>query len=243
MPFTILCFALMGNAKSTTLFPTHYNLQNEGRISVFFNNESNGQFMVDPLFNNPISERDTFGGSGLFAANYSENKSLHRSDFDMLRPLAVQRIGFESCFSQGQEPGFVKDRRKLYSSLWTFASLNYLYADLVGLMDANKLVQYQAGVVDGLKITPGFLTVAAGFMQVPIANVFLPHLIKNDRTLRWVQIASGSVMTLVQAGTLLVGKPTPYYALFSVFEIAATACVTIDAIRWKTLKNKRGRVD
>lgn len=140
--------------------------------------------------------------------------------------------------SQENEP-FFKNRRNVYSSMWAFASLNYLYADLVGVMDKNKLVQYQTGVVDGLKITPEFLTVAAAFMQIPIANVFLPHLIKNEKTLRWVQIASGTIMTLVQSGTLFVGKPTPYYALFSAFEIAATTYITIDAIKWKTKSNKK----
>lgn len=134
---------------------------------------------------------------------------------------------------------FLKNRRNLYSSMWAFASLNYLYADLVGIMDKNKLVQYQTGVVEGIKITPEFLTVAAGFMQIPIANVFLPHIIKNEKTLRWVQIASGTVMTLVQSGTLFVGKPTPYYALFSAFEIAATAYITLDAIKWKAKSNKK----
>lgn len=138
---------------------------------------------------------------------------------------------------QENEP-FFKNRRNLYSSLWAFASLNYLYADLVGVMDKNKLLQYEKGVVEGVKITPEFLTVAAGFMQVPLANVFLPHIIKNERTLRWVQIASGTIMTLVQSGTLFVGKPTPYYALFSAVEIATTAYITIDAIKWKPISKK-----
>jgi len=140
--------------------------------------------------------------------------------------------------SQENEP-FFRNRRSVYSSVWAFASLNYLYADLVGVMDKNKLVQYQTGVVEGVKITPKFLTVAAAFMQIPIANVFLPHLIKNEKTLRWVQIASGTIMTLVQSGTLFVGKPTPYYALFSAFEIAATTYITIDAIKWKAKSNKK----
>jgi len=120
-----------------------------------------------------------------------------------------------------KEP-FFKNKRNLYSDMWTFASLNYLYADLVGVLDKNKLVQYQAGVVEGVKITPKFLTIAAGFMQLPLANVSLPQIIKNEKTLRWVQIASGTIMTLVQSGTLFVGKPTPYYTLFSALEIAAT---------------------
>ncbi len=142
---------------------------------------------------------------------------------------------------QVDEP-FFKNRRNLYSSLWAFASLNYLYADLVGLMDKNKLVQYQSGEVDGLSITPEFLTVAAVFMQIPIANVFLPHLIKNEKTLRWVQIISGSVMTLVQTSTLFVGKPTPYYTIFSTFEVVATTYITVDAIKWKPKTQKKGKL-
>lgn len=131
---------------------------------------------------------------------------------------------------------FSDNRRNRYSALWAFTSLNYLYADLVGLMDEDKLRQYQNGSVDGLKITPGFLTAAAGFMQIPLCNVFLPQVIKNERTLRWVQIASGTVMTLVQTGTLFAGKPAPYYVLFSAVEIGTTAYITIDAIKWKPRK-------
>lgn len=129
---------------------------------------------------------------------------------------------------------FTKNRRKIYSSLWAFASLNYLYCDIVGLMDEKVHAQYQSGWVDGTKITPQFLTMAAAFMQIPLANVFLPHLIKNERTLRWIQIASGAIMSLVQSSTLFVGKPTPYYSMFWAFEISATTFITINAIRWKT---------
>lgn len=131
---------------------------------------------------------------------------------------------------------FFSNRRNRYSSLWAFTSLNYLYADLIGLMDKNVLNQYQTGTVDGIAITPKFLTIAGAFMQIPLANVFLPQLIKNERTLRWVQIASGTLMSLVQSATLFVGKPSPYYLLFSAIEIGTTAYITIDAIKWKAKK-------
>ena len=130
-------------------------------------------------------------------------------------------------------------RRLKYSSLWAFTSLNYLYADLVGLMDLNLLSQYQTGVVNGVEITPIFLTAAAAYMQIPLANVFLPHVIKNDRALRIVQIISGSIATLAQGATLFVGKPAPYYVLFSIVEMGATAYITYDAIKWKTKKNPK----
>lgn len=149
-------------------------------------------------------------------------------------PLAIN-LGL----TEHEDEPFFRNRRNVYSSLWAFTSLNYLYADLVGLMDKDKLLQYQTGVVDGVKITPEFLTIAAGFMQIPLANVFLPQVIKNERTLRWVQIASGAVMTLVQSGTLFVGKQAPYYVLFSAIEIATTSYITIDAIKWKPNASKR----
>jgi len=133
----------------------------------------------------------------------------------------------------------LSNRRIKYTSLWAFTSLNYLYADLVGLMDLNLLSQYQTGIVNGVEITPGFLTAAAVYMQLPLSNVFLPHVIKNDKTLRWVQIVSGSIATIVQGATLFVGKPSPYYILFSVIEIGVTSYITLDAIKWKVGKNKK----
>jgi|GEM_PF-5890305 len=131
-----------------------------------------------------------------------------------------------------------KNRRNIYSSIWTYASLNYLYCDLAAFMDANMHKQYHTGTVDGFEMTPGFIATSAAMMQIALTNVFLPQVIKNDRTLRWVQIASGTIMTVVQSATLFAGKPTPYYAVFSGLEIAATAYITIDALRWKPKKTK-----
>ena len=106
-------------------------------------------------------------------------------------------------------------------------------------MDKDLHSQYHSGVVDGTKITPQFLTGAAVMMQISLANVFLPQVIKNDRTLRWVQIASGLAMTLIQSTTLFVGESTPYYKTFSAFEMSATTYITINAFKWKTKSRKK----
>jgi hypothetical protein len=126
-----------------------------------------------------------------------------------------------------------KNRRNIYSGLWTYASLNYLYCDLAAFMDADMHRQYHTGTVGGFEMTPGFIAASSAMMQIALSNVFLPHVIKNDRTLRWVQIASGTIMTLVQSATLFADKPSSYYAVFSGFEIAATAYISFDALRWK----------
>ena len=162
----------------------------------------------------------------------------------MITELLKFAVLFNGCYARFQwvcqKQGFGHCQKSFSEGLSeSLRNISYLYADLVGVMDKNKLVQYQTGVVNGVKITPEFLTVAAGFMQVSLANVFLPQVIKNERTLRWVQIASGTLMTLVQSATLFVGKPTPYYVLFSAIEIGTTAYITFDAIKWKPKKKNK----
>lgn len=125
------------------------------------------------------------------------------------------------------------NRRVLYSCLWTFASLNYLYGDVVGLMDANLLVQFQTGVVNGIEISHTFLALAAVYMQIPIANVFLPHVIGGDQKLRWVQMVSAGIATTGQGASLFVGSPESYYIVFSVVEMAATGYIFFNALRWR----------
>lgn len=173
-------------------------------------------------------------GSDIFQMNNNNNFMKQKNNSDLT---------FQSNLNQNlsliNDNFFEKNRRNIYSSMWAFASLNYLYCDVVGLMDKNIHAQYEAGVVDGTEITPQFLTGAAVMMQIAIANVFLPQVIKNDRRLRWVQIASGISMTLIQSATLFVGKPTPYYSTFSAFEIGATTFITINALRWKTNSKKQ----
>ena len=119
------------------------------------------------------------------------------------------------------------------SMLWIFVMFNYLYCDIVSLMDPGLLRQYLTGTVDGLDLTPGFLLGAAVLMEIPIAMIILSR-VTAPRTSRWLNIVAGSVMTLVQTATLLVGTPTMYYAFFSVIEIACTALIVWHAWRWHT---------
>lgn len=175
--------------------------------------------------------------SHLLSKNYTNY--FESNIFSETNSLSNKSPIYSNQDSQEMKTSFInsdwynKNRRNIYSSLWTYASLNYLYCDLAAFMDANMHKQYHTGTVDGFEMTPGFIAASAVMMQIALANVFLPQIIKNDKTLRWVQIASGTIMTLVQSATLFADKPTSYYAVFSGVEIAATACITFDAIRWK----------
>ena len=109
-------------------------------------------------------------------------------------------------------------------SLWIFATLNYLYCDVVSLMDSSKLRGFLSGSVGGLDITQQFLLGAGALVELPMAMVLVSK-IATGRTNRIVNIAAGAFMTVVQLATLLVGKPAAYYVFFSGIEIAATAAI------------------
>lgn len=122
------------------------------------------------------------------------------------------------------------------STLWIFATLNYLYCDVVSLMDSSKLRGFLAGSVGGLDITQQFLVAAAALVEVPMAMVLVSRL-KTGRANVIASIATGAFMTVVQLATLLAGKPTAYYVFFSVIEVATT--VAIVAVAARSLRSGR----
>ena len=124
------------------------------------------------------------------------------------------------------------NKKVLLSTLWLFAVLNYLYCDVVGLMDANLLRQFLSGTVEGMEISPVFLFGASVLMEIPIAMVLLSRILPA-KVNQWANVGAGMVMTLVQIATLFTGSPTGYYIFFSVIEIATTATIVGIAGRWK----------
>ena len=115
------------------------------------------------------------------------------------------------------------------STLWIFATLNFLYCDVVTLMDRAK--EFAAGSVGAIHITQGFLLGAAVLVEIPISMVLLSRVL-NYRANRLANIAAGVTMTAVQALTLVVSAPAPYYAFFSILEIGCTAAIVWYAARW-----------
>ena len=117
----------------------------------------------------------------------------------------------------------MQDMRARLSALWLFATLNYLYCDVVTVMDPVKHGSVQ--------LTQGFLLGAAVLVEIPMAMVLLSRILKY-RASRWASIIAGAVMTVVQTATLFVAVPTMYYAFFSVIEIASTALIVWFAWKW-----------
>ncbi len=124
------------------------------------------------------------------------------------------------------------DQRVLLSYLWIFATLNYLYCDVLGLMDPGLLKQYLSGTVNGMEMTPAFLLSGAILMQIPIAMVLISRFGKYHFN-RWANIVAGLIKTFTMILTMFVGVPTMYYIFFGTIEILTTAFIVWYAWKWK----------
>ncbi len=129
---------------------------------------------------------------------------------------------------------FVKmTMKKKLSLLWLFAMLNYIYADIVTLMDSSVLKEILSGVIgDGIQVTPMFLLVTSVLMELPIAMVVLSLVLKYKWN-RWANIFVGVVKTLMVFASMFVGTPAYYYLFFGIIEIATTSYIVWSAWKWR----------
>ena len=119
------------------------------------------------------------------------------------------------------------------STLWIFVMFNYLYADVMALMDPVLLNQFLTGTINGLTINETFLLGAAVLMEIPIAMVLLSRLL-NYSANRWANIIAGAIKTVVMIATMFVGSgPTLYYLFFGTIEIVCTSYIVMIAWNWR----------
>ena len=123
------------------------------------------------------------------------------------------------------------DMRSKLSTLWLFATLNYLYCDVVALMNPSLLRGFLAGQIGTIQVSQWFLLGAAILVEIPISMVLLSRVLEH-RANRLANLIAGVTMTVVQLGSLLVGTPALYYLFFSVIEVACTA--TIVWFAWRS---------
>ena len=101
----------------------------------------------------------------------------------------------------------MKDKKVILSTLWIFATLNYIYADIfTSFFDPEA----QSGT---MTMTQGAVFGFAILMETAIAMVLLSRVLKYGAN-RWANIISGIIHTAVVGWTLL-GTPLPFYIFFA----------------------------
>lgn len=123
------------------------------------------------------------------------------------------------------------DMKEKLSLLWIFAMFNYIYADILTLMDSSVLTELITGYTGGLQITPGFLLGAAILMEIPIVMVVLSRVLKYKAN-RWANIIAGTIKTVAVFLSMFVGTPALYYMFFGTIEIGCTLLIVWYAWKW-----------
>lgn len=126
------------------------------------------------------------------------------------------------------------DMKVRLSTLWVFALFNYLYADIVTLMDPVALRGIMTGQVGPIRITQGFLLGAAILMETAIAMVLFSRVLEY-RSNRWANITTGALHTVAVILSVFVGGTTPafYYIFFATIEVVCTSLIVWYAWSWK----------
>ena len=114
------------------------------------------------------------------------------------------------------------DMRVRFQTLWIFATLNYVYADVVTLFDKSVTTSLSQTSLFG----------AAVLVETAIAMVLLSRVLKYKAN-RWANIIVGGINTVAVLASLLVAVPAAYYAFFAIIEIATTITIIWYAWKWK----------
>jgi len=124
--------------------------------------------------------------------------------------------------------------RLLFSILWVFYSLNFMYADTLSNLEPGVLNMHLTGyTADGtVKITEGFLLGTAVMFEIPFLMIVLSWVLKY-RANRLVNIIAASLFILAQIGSLFMGVPSPAYLFYTVIEITGLLFIIVNALKWR----------
>jgi Family of unknown function (DUF6326) len=120
----------------------------------------------------------------------------------------------------------MKDRKVVLSTLWIFAVLNYLYADVFTLF-FNPTAQQETWAMP-----PGSVLVFAILMETAIAMVLLSRFLKYGAN-RWANIIAGIFHTAFVAWSLTGATQPHFYIFFASIEIVCTLFITGYAWKWR----------
>jgi hypothetical protein len=121
----------------------------------------------------------------------------------------------------------MKDQKVILSTLWIFALLNYIYADIFSLFFNSE--------AQSATMAQGAIFAFAVLMETAIAMVLLSRVLKSGAN-RWANIIFGIIHTALVSWTLVDETPLPFYGFFAAIEILCTLFIVWYAWRWRQLE-------
>ena len=117
--------------------------------------------------------------------------------------------------------------------LWIFYTVNFMYADQLSSLEPGVLEETMTGFVAGgtVQITPGFLLGTAIIWEIPFVMIVLSWVLKY-RANRWANIIVGTIMVVLQIGSLFLGTPSLQYIFYSIMNIACLLLIVWNAWKW-----------
>ena len=133
-----------------------------------------------------------------------------------------------NAINKTTKKGDVKiDAKMRLSTLWIFATLNYIYADVFTLFFVPGAQKETAAMSAGAVL--GF----AVLMETAIAMVLLSRVLKYGAN-RWANIIVGAIQTAAVFFFVFAGTPpAPFSAFFGSIEIACTLVIVWYAWKWR----------
>lgn len=122
----------------------------------------------------------------------------------------------------------MEDMKVKLSTLWVFVMFNMVFADILSFMNSAFLKELMTGYAGEIQITQGFLLVAAIFLEIPIAMIFLSRVLKY-RANRWANIIAGVITIL-----FVIGGGSTYlsYIFFATVEVVCMLLIVWYAWKW-----------
>ena len=128
------------------------------------------------------------------------------------------------------------NKKVLFSTLWIFVTVNYIFCDIFTLFHSESLKQLMTGEMGGMEINQSFLLSFSILMEMPMVMIVLSRILPYKSN-RLANIIVALIMTLVQAATLFTDDNTLHYIFFSIIEVGTTSFILYSAWNWVESKN------
>jgi len=128
------------------------------------------------------------------------------------------------------------NKKVLFSTLWIFVTVNYIFCDVFTLFHSESLKQLMTGEMGGMEINQSFLLSFSILMEMPMVMIVLSRILPYKSN-RLANIIVALIMTLVQAATLFTDDNTLHYIFFSIIEVGTTSFILYSAWNWVESKN------